>query len=303
MRLRLSFLLVTFLASGCQCNLNDDQFDQIKDAGFEETDAGPPPPVFPLKEGDEVEFQLGGRIPDCPNGTTPGDCERDIKATYIVTDTTLDDGRWTIEADFYYEGTKSVIDTPAIAALVLENVAPFAQLDQGQIVNSDDNGPADFKTDVPVTQGLNALGFPFFQYEDGSAAIFESAGAAFCDAWTTEDEQADCDFLPGDHRMEAVFVDSLAGGKLHQLRVEYHPMGFVCDWIEELAELGADPPRDTNQFNGVNGDPEAFFLTPVKLRRDGHQYSCFCSTQVCKDVDDGSKCLDPSDPDDVVDCP
>jgi hypothetical protein len=301
MRIPLSFLLVSFAFSGCQCNLNDDRFSQIEDAGFPETDAGPPPPVFPLKEGDEVEFQFGGRLPDCPNGTTPGDCERTIKATYIVSDTKFQDGRWTVEADFYYEGTKDVIEASAIAQLLLENGAPFDQVSTAAPMISDE--PANFRTDAPVTQELTSNGFPFFQYQDGEAGIFEAAGIEFCEHWLAEDPQADCSALTGDYRMETVFLDSLAGGKLHQLTVEYHPMGFICSWIEELAQLGDDPPRSASQFNGVSGDPEAFFLTPVKLRRDGGDYRCTCSSQTCFDVNDSTRCLDPSDPDAVIDCP
>lgn len=302
MRVRLSLLTLSFVVSGCQCNINDDNFDQLKDAGFDEPDAGPPPPVFPLKEGDELEYQIGGRIPACPNGAVAGDCERNIKATYVVSDTKFEGGRWTVEADFFYEGTKEQIEAVAIAQLVLENVAPFDQVSIATPVTSSESGPADFRTDRAATHELNALGFPFFQYEDGDAGIFEAAGEDFCGYWREQDPDADCDFLTGDYRMQAVFVDPLAESKLHQLRVEYHPMGFICGWIEELGDFGADPDRSESVFNGVNGDPEAFFFTP-RLRRDGASYSCNCFSQVCKDVDDPTKCLDPADPDAIVTCP
>jgi hypothetical protein len=305
--LRLALSLVAFATSACDC-VNDDNFRQIPDAGHDDPDAGPPPPVFPLQEGDEIEYQIGGRIPDdiarCPNGTAPGDCERDIKITYTIagTDLDADNNSWTVESDYTYEGTKDVIEANAIAELILSQAAPFNQVSVSTPLSSDE--PAEFRTDAAVTrEGFNELAFPFFQFESGEAAIFEEAGTEFCDSYAEIDPDASCDLSPGDHRMEVYYVDTAADGKLHQLRVEYHPMGFICDWHEGLANRGADPPRDANEFNGVNPDPVAFFLTPIKLRRDGHLYTCFCSTGVCKDSEDGSKCLDPTDPGAIVDCP
>ena len=53
--------LLSVTVSGCQC-INDDNFSQLKDAGFEDPDAGPPPPVCPLKAGDILTIpQYGAR--------------------------------------------------------------------------------------------------------------------------------------------------------------------------------------------------------------------------------------------------
>jgi hypothetical protein len=295
-------LCATLALSGCQCNLVEDNVNQLKDAGFTEDDAGPPPPIFPLKDGDELRFSIGGRIPECPDEQQEGDCERNIAATYIVRGTHLEAGRWTIDADFYYEGLKEKISATAISQLVLSNAAPFAQISIATPVSSDDD-PASFDSDGVPTHEMTALEFPFFQFVDGDPAIFEATGAAFCDAWTATDPEAECNFLSGDARMEAVFVDALAENKLHMLRVEYHPMGFVCSWIEELGDFGADPTRDSSTFDGFDGNPEAFFFSPVRLTRGGVAYRCSCFGGLCIDSNDPTKCLDPSDPDAIIDCP
>ncbi len=306
MRMHVSFVALLFVLQGCQgCLIDNTNLNNVPDAGHDVPDAGPPPPVFPLKAGDEVQFQIGGRIPDdvsrCPNHATPGDCERDMKATFVMNAPRFENGRWTLSADYFYEGTKDLVQASVIAQLVLSRGVPF----DGVSVASPENGTADFLTDQAPTRdaSFNQNTFPFFQYESGDAQIFQTAGAAFCDYFNAQDDQANCDVRPGDHRIEAYFVDPLAEGKLHELRVEYHPMGFICDWKETLADLGPDPARNQNSFNGNEGDPTAFFYTPISLERGGNEYRCFCSSGVCKDITDSTKCLDPADPDVVVACP
>lgn len=282
--MRLSSALLLTLLSGCQCNLNNINLGEIKDAGFLPHDAGPTPPKFPLKVGDEVVFPaLGGRTADCPGSSTPGDCQRSINADYTVRSTALDEGnnRWTITADAVYQGTDDFITAASIDPLVMANVAPFSAVTTG--TPSSAPGSA-FTTDTPATDELTANGFPFFQYASGDAQVFETSGQAFCDRYTTLDAQANCRFQNASQQMTVYYKDSAGGGgaKLHKVQAEYHNMGLICGWDEEMIPfIDGTTARNQSDFNVVQTpDVAAIFFQPHVIR-DGTTYQCDCFSQQC----------------------
>lgn len=279
-------LVVLFSLSGCQCRLNDDDFTELKDAGTPVDDAGPPPPVFPLKAGDQLKYTgLGGRTVSC-DGAAAGGCQRSLNATYIIRDTVFRENRWTIVADFVYEGTDDTIEAAALAPLILENGAPFAQVTVGSPSASSD--PAEFSTSTPATPALTENGFPFFQAESGAADVFETAGIEFCQTYVDADELANCESQLGARKMEVYFKDEQAGGaaKLHKVSAEYHQFGFVCGWDEGVIPFESDAatPREQSAFgnNPAEVDLVAQFPAPPKVTRDGVEYTCSCFSQECR---------------------
>lgn len=282
---RLAALALLFAASGCQC-IDDINLNNIPDAGEQISDAGPPPPTFPLKAGDQVELSaLGGRTATCTGGSTTGDCDRALKAIYIIRATELDDNaRWRVTADVVYQGSADKIEVAAIAPLVLENGAPF---DAVTVATPSSAEGAVFRTDAAPTDELDELGFPFFQFESGDAQVFEEAGAAFCARYGDLDADANCELQAADQKMEVYYKDESAGGgaKLHKVRAEYHNMGFICGWDEGLIPfVDGVTQRDQSAFGGGTDTPDlaAIFITPIKLTRDGTTYNCSCFTQRCQ---------------------
>lgn len=297
--------LALFALSGCQCKLNNDDLTQITDSGVPLDDAGPPPPVFPLKAGDQLKYTgLGGRTVTC-DGAAAGGCQRAINATYIVQDPVFRDNRWTIIADVVYEGTDDTIEAAAIAPLILENGAPFAQVTEGTPQSAEG---AEFTTDTPATPDLTENGFPFFQAESGAAEVFETAGATFCQTYVDADELANCEFQIGARKMEVYFKDEQAGGaaKLHKVSAEYSQFGFVCGWDEGVIPFVDDDttPRDQSSFgnNPAEVDLVAQFPSPPKVTRDGVEYTCSCFSQECRNQASNT-CLQLDPSDDPVTCP
>lgn len=282
---RLTSLALLFVVSGCQC-IDDINLGNIPDAGEQITDAGPEPPTFPLKAGDQLEFPaLGGRTATCSGGSTTGDCDRALTATFIVRGTELDDNaRWRVTADVVYQGSADLIEVAAIAPLVLENGAPFDAVTTATPSSAE---AAVFRTDAAPTDELDELGFPFFQFESGDVHVFEEAGAAFCARFGALDPDVNCEFQAGDAKMEAFYKDDSAGGgaMLHHVRAEFHGMGFVCGWDEGLIPFidDATTPRDQSSFGPADTPAlAAIFASPVRLIRDGVTYRCSCFTQQCQ---------------------
>ncbi|MBI1948337.1 MAG: hypothetical protein HYS27_21800 [Deltaproteobacteria bacterium] len=283
---RLCSLALLFAVSGCQC-IDDINLGNIPDAGEEIHDAGPEPPKFPLKAGDQLEYPaLGGRTATCPGGGTTGDCDRALTATFIVRGTELDESaHWRITADVVYQGSAEMIEVAAIAPLVLDNGAPF---DAVTVATPSSASGAVFLTDAAPTDELDPLGFPFFQFESGDAHVFETSGAAFCARFGELDPSVNCEFQAGDQKMEAYYKDDAAGGggsMLHHLRAEYHNMGFVCGWDEGLIPFvdDATTPRDQTSFGPADTPAlAAIFASPVRLLRDGVTYACSCFSQQCR---------------------
>lgn len=301
LRLPTALLLTGVAVAGCQCNLNTDDFTAIEDAGQPPNDAGPPPPEFPLKAGDHVQLPgLGGRTATCDGSATPGDCQRSMKAEFIIQDVSLNaENRWVITADVVYEGTDDFIPAAALVPLVLENGAPFSATSEATPTSSQGSV---FKTSVPPTDQLTPNGFPFFQYEIDDAAVFEEAGAAFCARYQELDPEANCEFQLADQKMEVFYKDESAGGaaKLHKVRAEYHQMGFVCGWDELLIPFVDGMARDQSDFDTA-GTPEvaAIFASPVKVIRDGVSYNCSCFSQQCRAGNGAeARCLS-TDPDEA----
>ena len=309
MRVQRAFTLVTLFAlSGCQCKVDDTNLDGIKDAGVVEPDAGPAPPQFPLKGGDQLKYAgLGGRTATCDIGGGNGECQRALDATFIVRDTVLRDGNWTVTADFLYESRDDTIPAAAIASLILENGVPFGQVTSGTPLFSED--PASFKTNVAATDALDALGFPFFQ--GGAVEVFEPSGLSFCERYAELDDLANCESQFGAHKMTVFFKDEQAGGaaKLHKVQVEYSQFGFVCGWDEGLIPfLGDDEtPRQQSSFGGDGGggiltpDVAAQFTGSPVLTRDGVEYRCSCFTQTCRNTESDT-CLTIDPDEDPVPC-
>lgn len=298
-------LLLSLAVSGCQC-INDDNFTKLKDAGFDEPDAGPPPPIFPLKAGDVLTYPVvGGRTATCDGGGEAGNCDRVIKATYIIKDVAIDDdNRWDVTADVLYEGQAEVIPAAALARLALENAADFAAVTRANSVAAED---AAFTTDqAPVlTNDYRANNFPFFQasneIDDGdNGEVFEQGAAEFEASVEAVDADAEVETQVAVGKLEAYFKDNVGGEvSLHKLLVEIHPMGFICGWDEILIPfVEGTTARSQASFNGVNNPPlTASFIQPTLLR-DNVTYQCSCFARTCRNAASGT-CLDPTDPDAV----
>lgn len=289
--------LALAVSAGCS---PDDNFFGFRDAG--QPDAGsepPPPPVFPLKAGDELVFPgIGGRADGC--GASEGGCDRALRATYVVKKVNLDDesNTWTINADYTYESTATAVEVAAIGQLFLVGVAPFADIDTGGA----ESGNADFRTRDAPTDGINANGFPFFHFEEAYAnredSAFRQASAEFIERVQELDPDANIENQAAEAKIEAYFKDELGVNPLlHKIRVDYHPFGFMCGWDERLAIWEEGMQRSDNAFTGTTTPLAAIFASPVELLRDDVRYRCSCSTRLCVQRDDSTTCLDPSDPD------
>lgn len=292
-------LLAVPAAPGCLC-VGDENFFQRPDGG--PPDAGPvepPPPVFPLKAGDELVFPgVGGRAEDC--GASEGGCDRALRATYVVKKVTLDEesNTWTVNADYTYESTATAVEVAAIGQLFLAGVAPFADIDAGGA----ESGNADFRTRAAPTDGINANGFPFFHFEESYAnrddSAFRQAASEFTERILELDADANIENQAAEAKIEAYFKDELGANPfLHKIRVDYHPFGFMCGWDERLATWQDGMQRSDNAFTGTTTPLAAIFASPVELIRSDVRYRCSCSTRQCVQRDDPSICLDPSDPD------
>ncbi len=296
-------LLATITVGGCQC-INDDNFSQLKDAGFDEPDAGPPPPVFPLKAGDVLTIpQFGGRVDVCEGGGQTGDCDRNVKASYQLTDVVLNaDNRWEITADVLYEGLVDKVPASALSRLAIENGADFAAITKDTPVTA---LGAVFTTDQAprLDAEFRPNNFPFFQGENDiddsdEGEVFAEAAAEFTAAILAIDDIAEVETQVAVGKLEAFFKDDLNGpASVHKLLVEVHPMGFVCGWDEILVPFVDDvsTPRNQSSFNGFKNPPlTAAFFQP-NLIRDGVTYQCSCFSSTCRSS--ANLCLDPTNPD------
>jgi hypothetical protein len=292
-----------FAVAGCDCLVIDDNnFTQLRDAGFPPTDAGPPPPVFPLKAGDQLTIpQFGGRVDTCDGGGTEGACDRNVKADFLIVDVKRNASqRWEITADVVYTGLVDTIPATALTRLALENAAEFGSINVSSSVSA---RSAVFTTDVPAGLEPAAFGpnnFPFFQGEndlnDGDdGSVFNEAAAEFTDAIRGLDPQAEVETQLGAGKFEAFFKDELSGPvSLHKLAVQVHPMGFVCGWDEALIPYSEGMTRGQSSFQNVANPPlTASFFQP-RLTRDSVTYQCSCFSLTCRN---GTQCLDPTDPD------
>lgn len=294
-------LLLSFAVSGCQC-INDDNFTKLKDAGFDPPDAGPPPPVFPLKVGDVLTIpQFGARTNVCEGGGEAGDCDRNIKATYSLKQVEIDDAnRWGITADVIYQGLAEKIPAAAMSRLVLENAADFGAITIATAVSARD---AEFTTDqAPVIgAGYRANNFPFFQasneIDDGdNGEVFAEGAVAFTESIEGVDVDANIETQVSVGKFEAYYRDDLDGEvTLHKLQVQIHPMGFVCGWDEALIPfVDGTTARQQSAFQGIDNPPlTASFFQP-NLVRDGVTYQCSCFSRTCSNA---GQCLDATDPD------
>ena len=294
-----------FNIGGCQC-INDDTFEKLKDGGFDEPDAGPPPAVFPLKAGDVLTIpQFGGRVDVCAAGGSEGDCDRNVKASYELKAVEINDAnRWEITADVLYEGLVERVDAAAISRLAIENGADFAAITTATPVTA---LGALFTTDQAprLDAQYRPNNFPFFQAEndidDGDEGeVFAAAAAEFTEAILGLDPAAQIETQVSVGKLEAFFKDELNGPtSVHKLLVEVHPMGFVCGWDEALVPFVDDvsTPRNQSVFNGFKNPPlTAAFFQP-NLIRDGVTYQCSCFNATCRaGTGSGATCLNPSDP-------
>jgi hypothetical protein len=305
-RLPTALLLCAFAVAGCQCNLRDDLVG-VPDTGEDINDAGPPPPKFPLKVDDQIQFPaIGGRTATCAGGQTEGDCQRAITATYIIKKVELgDDNRWTITADAVYQTSADVITASSITPLVLARGAPFDQLaGVGSSTSAED---AVFNTNAPAIPdaSFTANSFPFFQYDPTDGTVFNEAADRFCDRYVELDPDANCETQLADQKFEVYFKDEQSGGAatLHKVREEFHQMGFVCGWDELTIPFQDTMARQQSDFDSA-GTPDlaAIFASPVKIIRDGVTYNCSCFNQTCQEQGT-SNCLSPDPDEGVVACP
>jgi hypothetical protein len=305
----LFFALATTPAwPGCQCILDED-LTQLRDAGFEEPDAGPPPPIFPLKPGDQLVVPvMGGRTNSCGGGGGGiGECDRTVRASFQITAVELNNQlRWEVTADALYEGTSEVVPASALLRLALEKGAPFNGVSVATPVSA---AEATFTTDRPATLDgtFGPNNFPFFQgFNDGNdgddGTVFNEAALAFAEAIRLLDPDADISTQIGAGRMQAYFKDELGGPPmLHKLLVEVHPMGFVCGWDERLIPFTDGMPRAESSFTGIDNPPLVASFFQPQLTRDGVSYQCSCFNRTCRG---NGLCLDPTDPDAAPgDCP
>lgn len=297
--LRLLCVLALMPVSGCACVDDNDFFGFPEDGGFDAGPGDPPPPVFPLKEGDELRFPaLGGRTEPCAGAE--GSCERTMSATYVINDVFLDDqtNRWNVDATFLYELPVANIEAAAMGQLFLSGAAPFGQLDQG----ASDSDDAVFVADGAPTDGLREDRFPFFHFEPEYATTEGSAYQVASGEFTTRileiDPDANIENQAAEAKIEAYFRDDLGVNTyLHKIRVDYHPFGFICGWEERLVTWDDSMNRLEGDFAGQTIPLAAVWVDPVQLLRDDVRYNCTCGSKTCYDRQDQSTCLDPSDPD------
>lgn len=272
-----------------------------EDAGVVEPEV-PPPPVFPLKEGDIVVFPaLGGRTEPC---AVEGQCDRAARATYEINDVALNEetNRWEIEANYTYELTSSYIEAGAIAQIFLTNAAPFGDLTEGGA----ESGEATFVGDAAPTDQLTANDFPFFHFEQEYATREDSSYAAARDEFETRireiDDLAEFSNQPASRKLQSYFVDNLGVNPyLHKITVRFHPFGFVCSWEERMITYTDGDPRGEAPFAGSQIPLSAIWFDPSRLTRDNQEYRCTCGNEsgtlpaVCRNGN--NECLDPADPD------
>jgi hypothetical protein len=313
---RLAMLCSMLVVSSCNC-LRDPGLNNIVDGGVEPVDAGPPPPVFPLRAGDIIKYGvIGGRTNLCNGGAgANGECQLVGKITYEIEGVTRsENGRWEVAARALYEASTFAITAQEVAQLVLDNVAPFAQWEAGSNVTAP-TGTV-FTTDKPPVYGTELYtpnDFPFFQMAIVSngevvedSGIFDEAAATFRTTYLDLDDRADVETQVAVGKMEAYFKDELSGdAKLHHLAVEYSSMGLICGWTEKLIPFtGEEMPRNAGAFTGANNTnpPLAASFLPPTINRDGVDYRCSCFSGVCRASD--NTCLDPANPeDDAGPCP
>ncbi len=292
---------------GCREDV-DFFYDPDAEAAPEE-DLEPPPP-FPLRPGDVVVYpSIGGRTGSCAGDE--GSCDRVIKATYTIQDVVLDEdsNRWRVDADYIYEMMVSKVSYTDISALFLSSAASFQTLEQGEA----ESDGATFKTDGVFTDKLKANQFPFFHWEGEAAteegSIFTESAKSFKERILELDESANIDSQAAALKFESYFVDDRLGTEhLHLIRVDLHPMGFVCGWDERLREWTDDLSRNAASFGQQTTTiPYAVVFNNVQITRDGELYICNCESEFkparCEMLSNRDMCL-PTDPEsDPVACP
>lgn len=295
-------LLGIVSVAGCQC-IDDTNLNSRPDAGVEEEEPPPAPPVFPLKAGDSLVLTpIGGRTDEDQNGGS----DFAIKITWVIKGVALNaDNRWEVTADALYEqnGTPAILAT-ALSRLALENVADFAAIAGGSVTARD----AVFRTDraPAVDSSYTPNHFPFFQGsldgEDGDDdTVFNEAAAEFREAIVALDAEAQVDTQIAVGRFEAYFRDDLNGPPtLHKLRADVHPFGFMCGWDEILIPFTDGMPRSQTPFTTAGTPPLAAINFTAQLTRDGDTYSCGCFNGTCQRNQQPGEprlCLDPTNPD------
>jgi hypothetical protein len=297
------WLSAAFLGSisvaGCQC-IDDTNLNSRPDAGVEEEVEPPPPPVFPLKAGDQIVLTpIGGRTDEDANGGS----DFAIKITWLVKSVGLNAAnRWEVTADALYEqnGTPAIPAT-ALSRLALENVADFAAIERAPITARD----AVFKTDraPSLDSGYTPNHFPFFQASldanDGDDdTVFNEAAAGFREAILALDAEARIDTQVAVGRFEAFFRDDLNGPPmLHKLRADVHPFGFMCGWDEILIPFEEGMERSQSPFTAAGTPPLAAINFTAQLTREGVTYNCGCFNGTCRSSGANPLCLDPTNPD------
>lgn len=308
-KIQLLMLLTVFLMGlGCR-----EDVDLIHNPEEEEEDPDEiePPPPFPLRPGDVVVYpSIGGRTDSCLGDE--GSCERVIKGTYTIQDVVLneDSSRWNVEADYNYEMMVDKVSYTDISALFISSAASFQTLSQGEA----EGDSASFKTDGVFTDSLKANQFPFFHWEGEAAG---SEGSAFMESATSFkerilelDESANIDSQAGALKFESYFLDNRLGGPgyLHLIRVDLHPLGFVCGWDERMREWTEGMTRAAGSFGQQTTTiPYAVVFNNVRITRDGEEFICNCDSDFrparCEMLSDRDICL-PEDPEsDPVPCP
>ena len=293
-----SVLLASLFAiSGCECG-KIKNLAGIPDSGVVDAGKAPDPPVFPLKAGDVLTLSgVGGRVDSCDG--IVGSCERTMKATYTIDSVNLDSATnmWTVNSQFLYELQTDKIEAAAIDPLFMHGVADFAALKLGSV----ESGTAAFTTNAPPVDTIRANGFPFFQFESDYANLPGSAFATAAETFRSRVLELDADAHVENQsaaaKLEAFFVDNRASTpKLHKVRVDFHPFGFMCGWDEQLIEVPASPTRTNADFGDATPPLAAVFAGSPQLVRDNKQYLCSCFSKTCKLLSDQSQCLDPADP-------
>lgn len=283
---------------GCLC-AGDERFFGFPDAGTDAGEEPPPPPIFPLKAGDELIFPgISTRAEGC--GAAEGGCDRVLKATYTIKKVKLDEATntWSVEADYLYEGMASAVEATAINRLFMANLAPFPEIEEG----GSKSGTATFHTRAAPTDEINPNGFPFFHFEMSYAnredSAYRQAAEAFADRIIDLDPEANIGSQAAEAKIEAFFKNELGPTPmLHKIRVDYHNFGFVCAWDERLTFWEDGMQRNDNAFVGTQTPLAGTLIAPIQLVRDDQRFVCSCLTQRCTLRNDTSKCLDPSDPD------
>ena len=302
----LALVIFTFCFAGCR---EDVDFFGVEEEENEEEENTPPPP-FPLREGDVVVYpSIGGRTANCAGNE--GSCDRVIKGTYTIKSVDLneDTNRWELETDYIYEMMVGNVTYADISPLFLSNAAAFQSLEVGD----SESDTAIFKTDGAFTDDLKANQFPFFHWQGESAgddgSIYMDAATAFKERILELDEAANIDNQAGALKFESYFLDSrIDPPHLHLVRVDLHPLGFVCGWDERMREWTDGLSRNGASFGQQTTTiPYAVVFNNVQITREGELYICNCDSEFksarCEMLSNRDLCL-PSDPESgPVDCP